>query len=154
MLTPKSWAVHGTQALLTALACTASLFSAQDPPPASIRQPELRRDALIGVDIIPFPGTRLENGVILLRDGVIEAVGTDIEVPAGYRIHDRTGLVAYPGLIEPALLMETTEQATALAGPLGACQIFDRAYASAYGYKARNNNSTLCHNFRVADVNL
>ena len=120
MLTPKSWAVHGTQALLTALACTASLFSAQDPPPASIRQPELRRDALIGVDIIPFPGTRLENGVILLRDGVIEAVGTDIDVPAGYRIHDRTGLVAYPGLIEPALLMETTEQATALADTRGA----------------------------------
>jgi imidazolonepropionase-like amidohydrolase len=76
---------------------------AQEAPSTTIRQPELRRDALTNLTIIPRPGERIEQGTILLKDGVIIAVGESLEVPAGYRVHDHTGFVAYPGLVEPAL---------------------------------------------------
>ena len=93
---------------------------AQDPPPSSIREPELRRDAIVGVDIVPMPGERIEDGVIIMRDGIIEAVGSDIEIPEGYRVHDRSGLVAYPGLVEPALLLDSSELVTARMAERGA----------------------------------
>ena len=99
---------------------SATGFSIQEAPPTTIRTPELRRDAIIGVAIVPRPGERIEDGVILLEDGVIIAAGSDLEVPEGYRIHDHSGMVVYPGLIEPALQIPTSEQASGVAGEHGA----------------------------------
>ena len=93
---------------------------AQDAPPVTIRQPELRRDALTNLTIIPRPGERIENGTILLKDGVIIAVGEDLSVPAGYRIHDQSGFVAYPGLVEPALVVDSGEKAESASQQRGA----------------------------------
>ena len=102
------------------IGCIAQAVPNQDPPPSTIRTPELRWDALTNLTIVPRPGERIEDAVILMRDGVVIAVGADIEVPRGYRVHDRTGYVAYPGLIEPALMVDTKEQAAAAAGQRGA----------------------------------
>ena len=93
---------------------------AQDAPSSTIRQPELRRDALTNLTIIPRPGERIENGTILMKDGVIVAVGEDLEVPAGYRIYDQSGFVAYPGLVEPALVVDTGDESEAASQQRGA----------------------------------
>lgn len=98
----------------------AHAIPSQDAPPTTIRTPELRWDALTNLSIVTRPGERIENGVILMRDGVVIAAGAELEVPDGYRVHDRTGYVAYPGLIEPALVIDTKEQAAAAAGQRGA----------------------------------
>jgi N-acetylglucosamine-6-phosphate deacetylase len=98
----------------------AQAMPSQDPPPSTIRNPELRWDALTNLTIVPRPGERIEDGVILMRDGVVVAAGANLEVPGGYRIHDRVGYVAYPGLIEPALMVDTKDQAAAAAGQRGA----------------------------------
>ena len=55
-------------------------------------------------------GKVIENGVIRVKDGKIEAVGTDIAVPADGDVVDAKGKHVYPGLILPASnlgLMET-----------------------------------------------
>ena len=35
-----------------------------------------------------------------MRDGVITAVGEDVPIPAGARVHNMTGKTLYPGLID------------------------------------------------------
>lgn len=42
----------------------------------------------------------IEAGVVLISQGRIEAVGADLEVPAGYQVLDASGQVVTPGLIE------------------------------------------------------
>ena len=66
-----------------ALACTLASVRAglaQDAPPTTIRQSELRQDALTNLEIVVRPGEVIESGTILLKDGVITAVGADVEV--------------------------------------------------------------------------
>jgi imidazolonepropionase-like amidohydrolase len=50
--------------------------------------------------VIPVTQPRIEHGSILIRDGKIAAVGTDIEAPAGATILDGTGLYVMPGIID------------------------------------------------------
>ena len=46
-------------------------------------------------------GARIENGVVLMRDGKIEAIGgSDLAVPAGYTRVDATGKFVTPGIID------------------------------------------------------
>jgi hypothetical protein len=66
--------------------------------PASSGGPEVY--ALTDVRIVVAPGQEIENGTIVLRDGVIVAVGADVTAPADARILERTDLTAYPGLID------------------------------------------------------
>ena len=47
-------------------------------------------------------------------------MGESLEVPAGYRVHDHTGFVAYPGLVEPALIIDTGDEADAASKQRGA----------------------------------
>ena len=53
----------------------------QEATTTTIRTPELRRDALFGGDIVPRSGERIEDGIILLADGVIVGVGAGIAIP-------------------------------------------------------------------------
>ncbi len=57
--------------------------------------------ALTGARIVVAPGQVIESGTIVLRDGVIEAVGADVSPPPDARVWELEGLTAYPGLIEP-----------------------------------------------------
>ena len=49
--------------------------------------------------IIPVAGKEIENGVILIRDGKIEAIGEKIEVPEGATVIEAA--VVMPGLVNP-----------------------------------------------------
>ena len=40
------------------------------------------------------------NASILIRNGVIRAIGTDLEPPSGVTVIDGTGQVAIPGLVD------------------------------------------------------
>lgn len=72
----------------------------QSEPPDDIRAVEIRRDAIVNATIVTRPGETIEDATILMRDGFIEKVGTDLEVPADYRIHDGDTLHVYPGFVE------------------------------------------------------
>ncbi len=56
--------------------------------------------AIQGARVVPVAGAPVEDGVVVVRDGLIEAVGAAIPVPPDARIVDGKGLVVYPGLID------------------------------------------------------
>src|SRR5205085_6573084 len=45
-------------------------------------------------------GPLIDNGVVLIRNGKIEAVGKDISIPSDAKVIDATGKVVVPGFIE------------------------------------------------------
>ena len=56
--------------------------------------------AVTGGTVHTATGEVLEGATVLIRDGIITAVGHDIEVPAGFPTVDATGRVVTPGLID------------------------------------------------------
>lgn len=56
--------------------------------------------AITNAQIFTVSGPNLANGTIIIRDGLIEAVGQNIKVPADARVIDGTGLTVYPGFID------------------------------------------------------
>src|SRR5262245_45813558 len=68
------------------------------------------RLAIKGGKIIPVAGPPIENGVIVIRDGKIEAVGKDVAIPSDAKAIDASGKIVVPGFIE-AHSMRGTDQA-------------------------------------------
>ncbi len=62
--------------------------------------PQGRPVALVGGTIHTVSGERIENGTIVFADGVITAVGTQVEVPPEAERIDVVGRHVYPGLID------------------------------------------------------
>ena len=62
--------------------------------------PQSEPVAIQGATIHTVTNGVIENGTILFNDGLITAVGADIQIPAGTRIVDGTGKHIYPGLID------------------------------------------------------
>jgi hypothetical protein len=56
--------------------------------------------ALRGARIVTVSGPVLEKGTVLLRNGLIEAVGENIDVPKDAWVVDAQGITVYPGLID------------------------------------------------------
>ena len=56
--------------------------------------------AIVGARIEIGNGKVIEKGTVLLRDGLIEAVGTDVKVPPEAEIIKGDGLTVYPGFID------------------------------------------------------
>src|SRR5260221_6519254 len=56
--------------------------------------------AIKGGRIIPIGQPAIDGGVILIRDGKIQAVGKDLPIPSDYRVIDAAGKVVLPGFIE------------------------------------------------------
>jgi imidazolonepropionase-like amidohydrolase len=59
--------------------------------------------AITGATVHPVSRAPIPDGVVLIRDGVIAAVGTaaEVQLPAGARRVDATGRHVYPGMIDP-----------------------------------------------------
>lgn len=56
--------------------------------------------AITGAKVITLAGDTLEKGIVLIRDGKIEAVGTDIKIPLEAKVIDASGQVVMPGFID------------------------------------------------------
>lgn len=56
--------------------------------------------AVTNARIVTVSGATIEKGTVVIRDGLIEAVGADARVPADARVFDGTGLTVYPGFID------------------------------------------------------
>ena len=55
--------------------------------------------AITGGKVYPVSGPPIANGTVLIRDGVIVAVGANVNVPASAQRIDATGKIVTPGLI-------------------------------------------------------
>ncbi|HLA96699.1 MAG TPA: hypothetical protein VK612_13335, partial [Pyrinomonadaceae bacterium] len=56
--------------------------------------------AITNAKIVTVSGATIEKGTVVVRDGLIEAVGADAKVPADAQVFDGTGLTVYPGFID------------------------------------------------------
>jgi imidazolonepropionase-like amidohydrolase len=58
--------------------------------------------AIKGAKIVTVSGAVIDNGSVVIRDGVIQAVGASATIPADAIVTDGAGLTVYPGLIDMA----------------------------------------------------
>ena len=72
-------------------------------PVEGLRDASPRIHVLTGARIVTAPGVVIEHGAIVLRDGVIAAVGAEgeVKIPADARVWAFDGKTIYAGLIEP-----------------------------------------------------
>ena len=56
--------------------------------------------AITGARIVTVSGAEIPRGTVVIRNGLIAAVGANTVAPADARIIDGTGLTVYPGLID------------------------------------------------------
>jgi imidazolonepropionase-like amidohydrolase len=75
--------------------------------------------AITDATVITSPGTSVENATVVLRDGLIEAVGAGVEAPADARVIDGSGMTVYAGWIDAASQVAILEEAAEPTAPGG-----------------------------------
>lgn len=65
--------------------------------------------AYVGATVHPVSGPSLEEGIVLVEDGRIAAIGGELEVPEDARVINLTGLHLYPGLVHAGTVLGLTE---------------------------------------------
>jgi hypothetical protein len=90
--------------LLSLAAVAAGSLEAQQSsstqPIAGLRDNSTGYHALVGARVVTGPGQVLTNATIVVRNGLITAVGAGMTPPAGARVWDLKGLTVYPGFID------------------------------------------------------
>jgi len=74
--------------------------TSRDPFPSTYQPLPSRPTAIVGAHVFDGVGRLIDNGVVLMRDGKIEAVGPNLAVPAGYDVVDGKGKWVTPGIID------------------------------------------------------
>jgi len=97
--------------LLTLLICAGSVLAQQIGNPTTQQGvlPPRGTYAIRNARIVTVSGPDIENGTVVIRDGKIEAVGANVNVPAGVQTIDGRGLSVYPGMIDAGTNMGLVE---------------------------------------------
>ena len=74
--------------------------------------------ALRGGTVVTVTGATIQKGTVIVRNGLIEAVGADIAVPADAKVIDATGMTIYPGFFDSYTSLGV-KQAAPAGGPGG-----------------------------------
>ena len=74
--------------------------SSRTEPVTGLRDNGTGFHALVGARVVTAPGQVLENATIVIRNGLITAVGRDVRPPAGARVWDLAGQTIYAGFID------------------------------------------------------
>jgi imidazolonepropionase-like amidohydrolase len=72
--------------------------------------------AIRNARVIPVSGLPISKGTVVLRDGLIEAVGANVSVPADAWVIEGDGLTVYPGLIDALSTFGIPDAAAAPSG--------------------------------------
>jgi imidazolonepropionase-like amidohydrolase len=97
-----------TPRVLVQISFLLSLVAVWQPSVRAQSQPATTY-AITHAKIFTLTGPALEDGTLLIRDGKIAAVGTNVAVPAGAQVIDAKGLQIYPGLFDPITQMGLRE---------------------------------------------
>ena len=95
--------------LTTMLLAAASFLYGQADGPIALR----------GARIVTVSGPVLEKGTVLLRNGLIEAVGENVSLPKDAWVVDAQGITVYPGLIDALSTVGLPEAPAQPAAPRG-----------------------------------
>ena len=72
--------------------------------------------AITGGRVVPVDGAVIDNGTVLVTDGVITAVGADVTVPDGVPVVDAAGRWVLPGFIDAHAHVGIHEESQGWAG--------------------------------------
>ena len=75
--------------------------------------------AIKGARIVTVAGAPIDAGTIVVRNGLIDAVGANVQTPDGAVVLDGAGLTVYPGLIDMGTTTGTDLAAAAAGGGRG-----------------------------------
>src|SRR5580700_8973031 len=95
------------QALGMLLSAASVILQAQTPGPIALR----------GARIVTVSGPVLEKGTVLLRNGLIQAVGENVDLPKDAWVIDGQGVTVYPGLIDALSTVGLPETSTPSTTP-------------------------------------
>ena len=73
--------------------------------------------AITGGTVVTVSGETIPNGTVLIQDGLITAVGSNVTIPSGIERIDASGKFVYPGLIDGGTGLGLQE-AGGMAGPI------------------------------------
>lgn len=93
--------------------------------------------AFTNATIVVSAGQTITNGILLIKDRVIEGVGTGIAIPKGYVTIDLKGKYIYPGLIDAYStygLPDAPRQAFGPGGGFGRVPVYTSTKPGAYGW--------------------
>jgi imidazolonepropionase-like amidohydrolase len=82
--------------------------SAADLLPPGFRPLPLGVHALVGGTVVIKPGEVIDGGTIVIRDGLLKAVGKGVALPPDARVWDMKGTTVYAGFIDPYLVLGAT----------------------------------------------
>lgn len=107
-------------------------------PAARAQTSAIETYAITNARIVPVSGAPIERGTVVIRRGLITAVGAQVAAPADARVIDGTGLTIYPGLIDanttlgipqPSGATGAGERRTATAAAPAAPQLASAAFS-------------------------
>jgi imidazolonepropionase-like amidohydrolase len=70
---------------------------------------EVSTYAIKGAKIYTLVGAPIENGTVVVQDGKIAAVGTDVDVPSSAKVIDASGMQVHAGLFDSITRLGLTE---------------------------------------------
>jgi len=96
--------------------CLALFVATATARPASAAPPRVH--AIVGARIVLAPGQVIEHGTVVMRDGVITAVGAAVTPPPDARIWRGDSLTIYPGLIDAFVVQAAASGSGGSGAPL------------------------------------
>ncbi len=81
--------------------------------------------AIRNAHIVTVSGPEIDNGTVVIRDGKIEAVGANVNVPTGAEIVEGRGLWVYPGMIDAGTSLGLVEVGQGAAGTVDTNEVGD-----------------------------
>ena len=91
-----------------------SILTAQVGPAKALHRNPPRAWALTNATVHASPGKTIEDGTVVMRDGIITAVGAKVKIPKQATIIDMDGKHIYAGFIESWLDVKTIKKDTSL----------------------------------------
>ncbi|HIA83263.1 MAG TPA: amidohydrolase [Candidatus Marinimicrobia bacterium] len=91
-----------------------SILTAQVGPAKALHRNPPRAWALTNATVHASPGKTIEDGTVVMRDGIITAVGAKVKIPKQATIIDMDGKHIYAGFIESWLDVKTVKKDTSL----------------------------------------
>lgn len=89
--------------IAVALMLAHSVLLSQEPQKQDkSSQQQRKKYALVGGTVLPVTSAPIENGVVLIENGAIKAVGkaSEVQIPEGFEKIDVTGKYVMPGIID------------------------------------------------------
>lgn len=69
-------------------------------PPHGLHKSQSSVHAFVNCTLVPSPGQVIEDGVLIIRNGLVENAGKKLKTPPDAVLHDLNGAWVYPGFID------------------------------------------------------